>query len=234
MLAVAGLKVHYDGIEALRGVDIAVGEAEMVALIGSNGAGKSTLLRTISGLVGASDGTVEFDGRSILGREPERVARDGLVQVPEGRHVFPRLSVRDNLLVAAWGRRSGVAEDLERVQGLFPILAERDGQLAYTLSGGEQQMLALGRALMRRPRLLMLDEPSMGLAPKITHEVFELIRRIHADGTPVLLVEQNARAALELADRGYVIASGRIVAEGPAGDLAASDEVRKAYLGEVG
>jgi len=232
MLTISGLKVNYDGIEALRGLDLTVEKNEMVALIGANGAGKTTLLKTISGLLRPAAGTIEFEGRSIATESAEKISRGGLVHVPEGRHVFPRMSVRENLQVAAWGRRKGVAEDLDRVNTLFPILAERQRQHAYTLSGGEQQMLALGRAMMRQPRLLMLDEPSMGLAPLITREVFDLISGIHAEGTSVLLVEQNAQAALELTTRAYVVATGEVVASGPSTELMGSAEIRRAYLGE--
>jgi len=231
MLRVEDLRVGYDGVEALKGVSVEVGEGELVALIGANGAGKTTLLRTISGLHRASAGRIEFAGESVLSRPAEALARDGLVHVPEGRNVFPRMTVKENLLVAAWRRRGGVAEDLDRVHELFPVLLERQHQHAYTLSGGEQQMLALGRALMRQPRLLMLDEPSMGLAPLVTREVFALISRIHEGGTPVLLVEQNAKSALGLADRAYVLATGEVVASGDPGELMGSETIRHAYLG---
>ncbi|MCO5316090.1 MAG: ABC transporter ATP-binding protein [Solirubrobacterales bacterium] len=231
MLQVKDLRVGYDGNEALKGVSLEIGSGELVALIGANGAGKTTLLRTISGLHRPISGTIEFAGESVLSRSPEGLARDGLVHVPEGRNVFPRMSVKENLLVAAWRRRSGVAEDMDRIHDLFPVLAERQNQHAYTLSGGEQQMLAIGRAMMRQPRLLMLDEPSMGLAPKITREVFDLIRQIHSSGTPVLLVEQNAKSALGLADRAYVLATGEVVASGSPKDLMESDTIQRAYLG---
>ncbi len=231
MLEIEDLRVGYDGVEALKGVSLKVSTDEIVALIGANGAGKTTLLRAISGLKRPGAGEISYAGEPISSRSVESLARDGLVHVPEGRHVFPRMTVRENLLVAAWRRREGVEADLERVHDLFPILVERRDQQAYTLSGGEQQMLALGRAVMRRPRLLMLDEPSMGLAPMVTREVFGLISRIHEAETPVLLVEQNAKSALSLADRAYVLASGEVVASGASEELMESDSIRRAYLG---
>jgi len=231
MLRVTDLRVGYDGVEALKGISLEVGKDELVALIGANGAGKTTLLRTISGLKSVTSGEIEFLGKPIRSRPAEALAREGLVHVPEGRNVFARMTVRENLLVAAWRRHSGVAEELNRVHELFPVLAERHNQQAYTLSGGEQQMLALGRALMRQPRLLMLDEPSMGLAPLVTKEVFGLISQIHRSGTPVLLVEQNAKSALELADRAYVLATGNVVAAGDPEELMGSETIRSAYLG---
>jgi branched-chain amino acid transport system ATP-binding protein len=233
VLEVEDLRVHYDGIEALRGISFGVRSGELISLIGANGAGKTTLLRSLSGLLRGVTGRATFDGKPLLGRPAEGIARSGLVHVPEGRHVFPGMTVRDNLLVAAWGRRHGVAEGVEEVEALFPRLAERRDQMAGTLSGGEQQMLAIGRALMRQPRVLMLDEPSMGLAPQMVRTVFDLIRRIHGMGTTVLLVEQNARLALEIATRAYVLERGTIVADGDPQELAASDEVRRAYLGGV-
>jgi branched-chain amino acid transport system ATP-binding protein len=233
MLEIEGLSVHYDGIQALSDVTLEVEQGELVALVGANGAGKTTLLRTISGLVRPSAGEVRFEGRSVGGRSAEKIARAGLVHVPEGRRIFPRLTVRENLLVAGWGRRTGRTANLARVDSLFPILAERSSQYAYTLSGGEQQMLAIGRALMREPRLLMLDEPSLGLAPKVVRDVFDLIGTIRASGVTLLLVEQNANMALELADRAYVLERGEVRVEGPAAELAASDDIRRAYLGHV-
>ncbi|MBN8868556.1 MAG: ABC transporter ATP-binding protein [Solirubrobacterales bacterium] len=232
MLRVSDLRAGYAGIEVLKGVSLEVGPGEIVALIGANGAGKTTLLRTISGLIKASDGRVEFDGADATSRPTEALARAGLVHVPEGRNVFPRMTVRENLLVATWRRGSGVSEDLDRTSKLFPILDQRRNQQAYTLSGGEQQMLALGRAIMRDPRLLMLDEPSMGLAPLVASEVFDLIGKLHQGGTPVLLVEQNAKSALRLASRAYVLVNGSIAAEGSADELLSSDMIKRAYLGE--
>jgi branched-chain amino acid transport system ATP-binding protein len=231
LLEVEDLRVRYDGIEALRGIGFRVQPGELISLIGANGAGKTTLLRTLSGLVRGVAGRAALEGSSLLGRTPESIARAGLVHVPEGRHVFPRMTVRENLLVAAWGRGKATAGAVAEVEALFPRLAERRNQLAGTLSGGEQQMLAIGRALMREPRVLMLDEPSMGLAPLMVRTVFELIGRIHAAGTTVLLVEQNARLALQIATRAYVLERGVIVADGDPRDLAASDDVRRAYLG---
>jgi branched-chain amino acid transport system ATP-binding protein len=233
MLEIEGLSVHYDGIQALSDVTLEVKQGELVALVGANGAGKTTLLRTISGLVRPSAGEVRFEGRSVGGRSAEKIARAGLVHVPEGRRIFPRLTVRENLLVAGWGRRTGRTANLARVDSLFPILAERSSQYAYTLSGGEQQMLAIGRALMREPRLLMLDDPSLGLAPKVVRDVFDLIGTIRASGVTLLLVEQNANMALELADRAYVLERGEVRVEGVAAELAASDDIRRAYLGHV-
>ncbi len=231
MLKVSDLRVNYDGVEALKGISIEIQSGELVTLIGANGAGKTTLLRTISGLQRPKAGTIEFEGESVFSRPAESLARDGLVHVPEGRNVFPRMTVKENLLVAAWRRRSGVADDIEQINALFPVLTERQNQQAYTLSGGEQQMLALGRAMMRQPRLLMLDEPSMGLAPKVTQEVFALISQIHDSGTPVLLVEQNAKLALNLADRAYVLANGKVVASGDPAELMGSETIKQAYLG---
>lgn len=230
MLSVEALEVHYGGIKALRGIDLSVGQGELVALIGANGAGKTTLLKAVSGLV-PSTGSVIFDGEDMRRERPEMRARQGLVQVPEGRRIFPRMSVTENLLTASWGRRQGVAEDVKRVQELFPILAERGSQMASTLSGGEQQMLALGRALIRQPKVLMLDEPSMGLAPLIVQEVFRLIELINQEGVTVLLVEQNAVKALGIANRAYVLEHGQIVLQGAASELAKSPEVTQAYLG---
>ncbi|GAB7004983.1 ABC transporter ATP-binding protein [Nocardioides sp. AN3] len=234
LLEVMKLSKHYGGVRALTGVSLRVGEGELVALVGANGAGKSTLLRSIAGLQAPTSGEVRFRGEAIDRLRADRIARRGLVLVPEGRHVFPRLTVRENLLLGAWGRRSGIDEELARVQGLFPILEERAGQLAYSLSGGQQQMLALGRGLMRRPRLLMLDEPSLGLSPLATQKVFDLIAQIRELGTTVLLVEQNAQRALEISDRAYVIERGSIRFSGDAKDLIGNDVVREAYLGHTG
>lgn len=233
MLDIDELQVDYGGISALRGVSLQVDHDEFVTLIGANGAGKTSLLRAISGLVRSAGGRIAFDGAKITGRAPERIARAGLVHVPEGRRVFPRMSVRENLLVAGWGERHGTAERIKRVEELFPVLRDRATQPAFSLSGGEQQMLAIGRGLMRQPKLLMLDEPSMGLAPIISRQIFELLREIHAAGTAILLVEQNARMALDCADRAYVLERGQIVTAGEAAELAGSEQVRRAYLGAV-
>lgn len=231
MLRVDDLRVEYDGVEALKGISLEVRKGEVVALIGANGAGKTTLLRTISGLHRPRSGQIEFEGESVVSSPAEVLARNGLVHVPEGRNVFPRMTVKENLLVAAWRRSGGVAADIDEINQLFPVLAERQDQQAYTLSGGEQQMLALGRAMMRQPRLLMLDEPSMGLAPMITREVFGLISKIHQAGTSILVVEQNAKSALALADRAYVLATGQVVASGDPDELMGSETIKQAYLG---
>lgn len=231
MLVVEDLHVRYGGIGAVRGASLRVERNEFVTLIGANGAGKTSLLRAISGLVGSGSGRVVFDGVPITGRNAERIARMGLVHVPEGRRVFPRMSVRENLLVAGWGERHRIAGRIRRVEEWFPVLRDRASQPAFSLSGGEQQMLAIGRGLMRQPKLLMLDEPSMGLAPMVARAIFELLREIHAAGTAILLVEQNARMALNCAERAYILERGEIVTAGAATELAGSDEVRRAYLG---
>ena len=233
LLQITGLEVRYGGIRAVKGIDLEVGEGEVVCLIGANGAGKSTSLRALTGLVPVANGTIRYAGRDITGMPLHRRARLGMALVPEGRGVFPRLTVAENLSMGAYARTdgAGVAQDLERVYGLFPRLQERAGQGAGTLSGGEQQMLAIGRALMSRPRLLLLDEPSMGLAPLAVQTIFETIRLIAGQGTTLLLVEQNARLALEASHRGYVLEGGRIVHQGDAADLLASPKVRAAYLG---
>jgi len=232
MLTVRGLHLDYGGVVALRGVDLEVAEGELVALVGANGAGKSSLLSAISGLHRPIRGSVTFQGVDVTRLAAHRVARLGAVLVPEGRRLFAHQTVLQNLHLGAYHRTTQErAVDLERVYGLFPILAERAGQRAGTLSGGEQQMVALGRALMSRPRLLMLDEPSLGVSPKYTQMIFEVLAEIRSTGTTMLLVEQNLRAALELADRAYVLQTGAVVAAGPADELAASADVRRAYLG---
>ncbi|MDG4786801.1 ABC transporter ATP-binding protein [Micromonospora sp. WMMD1102] len=232
MLTVRDLHVDYAGVVALRGVDLRVEAGELVALVGANGAGKSTLLAAVSGLHRPVRGTVTFLDEEVSGLPAYRIARRGAVLVPEGRRLFGHQTVSQNLLLG--GYHSSAAEresDLARVYDLFPVLAERSGQRAGTLSGGEQQMVALGRALMSRPKLLMLDEPSLGISPKFTRMIFEVLAEIRRSGTTMLLVEQNLRAALELADRAYVLQTGEVVMSGPAGELAASDEVRRSYLG---
>jgi branched-chain amino acid transport system ATP-binding protein len=234
LLEVAGLEVRYGGIQAVKGVDLEVDRGELVCLIGANGAGKSSTLRAVSGLVHASKGAVRYAGRE-LGRSPafER-ARAGLALVPEGRGVFAQLTVDENLSMGAYSRRTADEQQVRaRVFDLFPRLRERRRQIAGTLSGGEQQMLAIGRALMSGPRLLLLDEPSMGLAPLAVKRIFEVIRAINADGVSVLLVEQNARAALGLAARGYVMESGRVVLSGDARAMLDDPRVKEAYLGET-
>jgi branched-chain amino acid transport system ATP-binding protein len=232
MLKVRDLHLDYGGVVALRGVDLDVAEGELVALVGANGAGKSSLLAAVSGLHRPIGGTVEFQGTDVTRLPAHKVARLGAVLVPEGRRLFAHQTVLQNLMLGAYHQPQEQHEgDLRRVYELFPVLKERAGQRAGTLSGGEQQMVALGRALMSRPRLLMLDEPSLGISPKYTQLVFEVLAEIRAGGTTMLLVEQNLAAALELADRAYVLQTGRVVTSGPAAELAASADVRKAYLG---
>ena len=230
-LDVHDLSVSYGPVKALRNVSLSVKAGETVALIGSNGAGKTTVLRTISGLVRQTGGRCTFDGVDLATRKPHEVVRLGLSHVPERRGIFANLSVKENLLLGAYTRKVTPA-DLEEVFALFPRVRERLGQLAGTLSGGEQQMLAMSRALLARPRLLLLDEPSLGLAPQITKVIFEIIARINRTGTTVLLVEQNAFAALKISQRAYVIETGEITLEGPSAELLANPKVRKAYLGE--
>jgi branched-chain amino acid transport system ATP-binding protein len=234
LLELKDVWVRYGGIEAVKGISFDVREGEIVTLIGGNGAGKTTTLKTISGVKRPADGTVFFRGERIDELRADEVVALGICQAPEGRHIFPRMSVRENLQMGAYGRRDtkGVGEDFDRVYGLFPVLKERQGQAGGTLSGGEQQMLAIGRALMSGPTVLMLDEPSLGLAPLLVERIFELLREIHEQGTTILLVEQNAQMALQLADRGYVIESGEIVLSDSASSLLGNEQVRKAYLGE--
>ncbi len=219
----------------VHGIDLEVGEGELVTLIGANGAGKSTVLRAVVGLVPVRAGTVTYRGSRVAGARPERLVRDGLALVPEGRLLFGSMSVRENLELGAYAagreRQAAVAEGLERVHTLFPVLGERAGQPAETLSGGEQQMLAVGRALMSRPRLLLLDEPSLGLAPKVIGEIFAVLGELRAQGVTILLVEQDARLALRHADRGYVMRTGRVLLEGSSRDLLADETVRTIYLG---
>jgi branched-chain amino acid transport system ATP-binding protein len=233
LLAIDGLSVHYGAIQALHGISIVVEPGEIVTLIGANGAGKSTTLRAVSALCRPSAGTITFDGKNLAGLKPHQILRLGLAQVPEGRGIFPNLTVDENLELGAFARTDpkGIASDRERAFGLFPRLAERLAQRAGTLSGGEQQMLAIGRALLAHPRLLLLDEPSLGLAPQLVQAIFRVLREINAAGTTIFLVEQNAHMALQIANRAYVLEVGRIVMSGDAKQLAASDEIRKAYLG---
>jgi branched-chain amino acid transport system ATP-binding protein len=234
LLEVRGLRVAYGGINAVKGVDFEVAKGELVTLIGANGAGKTTTLKALAGLLKPAAGAVRYDGAEVTGAPAHRLVRLGMALVPEGRGVFRELTVEENLAMGAYARsdRGAIAADRERVYGLFPRLAERRGQAAGTLSGGEQQMLAIGRALMSRPRLLLLDEPSMGLAPIMVQRIFETIRAIAADGVTLLLVEQNARLALEICDRGYVMESGAIVLADGARALLGNPQVRHAYLGE--
>lgn len=233
MLEVKDLHVHYGVIEALKGVSIQVEEGQIVALIGANGAGKTTLMQAISGVIKKSGGDILFLGQDIYKASPQKIVKDGLSQVPEGRRVFTGLSVYENLMMGAYLRKDkkAIEEDLWKVYNQFPILEQRKNQDASTLSGGEQQMLAMGRALMARPRLLLLDEPSMGLAPILVKEIFSIIEEINKTGTTVLLVEQNARMALSIADYAYVLETGNVVLEGKGSELAASEEIQKAYLG---
>lgn len=232
MLRVDALTVRYDEAEAVTAVDLHVDEGEIVTLLGPNGAGKSTLLRTIAGLQRPYAGTVHFDGEDVKSTAAHRRARQGLVLVPEGRHIFSRLTVEENLLLGAWGRRS-ITGEIERIHALFPILHERRRLPAMALSGGEQQLLAIGRALMRRPRMLLLDEPSLGLSPVAVEQVFRVIGEIHDAGISVLLVEQDTNRALDIADRGYMLGGGRIVFDGPTDELRDEEVLRRAYLGSV-
>jgi len=235
MLSLTDVRVAYGAIEAVKGISLEVRTGELVALIGANGAGKTTTLRTISGLLRPRAGTIAFEGRNLAALPPHAIVGLGIAQAPEGRQIFGSLTVRENLLLGAVRRkgtgRAALGADLERVFALFPVLRERLGQAGGTLSGGEQQMLAIGRALMARPRLLLLDEPSLGLAPLLVGRIFEVIARLKAEGTTILLVEQNARKALEVADRAYVLETGRIILGGPAPELAANPAVERAYLG---
>jgi branched-chain amino acid transport system ATP-binding protein len=232
LLEIAGLRGGYGRTEVLRGVDLTVAAGEVVALLGSNGAGKSTLNNTVCGIVPAWSGHVRFEGRDLSGAHYRDVVRAGLIQVPEGRRVFPDLDVRENLELGSFARgRERRAANLERVLAIFPRLAERLAQKAGTMSGGEQQMLAIGRGLMAEPRLLILDEPSLGLSPLLVEELFTLIRRLHGDGLSVLLVEQNVAQSLEIADRAYVLENGAVRFEGRPAELLASDALRRAYLG---
>jgi branched-chain amino acid transport system ATP-binding protein len=233
MLTLGGLDVYYGEIHALRGVALEVREREIVALLGNNGAGKSTTLKTVSGLLRPRRGTITLDDQSLAGVAAHDIVARGIAHVPEGRRIFNRLSVRENLSMGAYLRRDdGVAADLDRVFDLFPRLKERIGQVAGTLSGGEQQMLAIGRALMANPRLLLLDEPSMGLAPVLVEQIFATIDSINQQGMTILLVEQNAAMALSIAHRGYVLETGAVVLAGSAAELAGNADVRRAYLGE--
>ncbi|UCG38006.1 MAG: ABC transporter ATP-binding protein [bacterium] len=237
MLRVRNVTTYYGRIQILKGVSIHVGEGEIVALIGANGAGKTTLINAISGVLRVREGSIRFGERDIQNLPPDRIVKAGLSQVPEGRMVFSPLSVEDNLRLGAYIRyrsrdRSGIEEDLAGVYRLFPLLKERSRQMAGTLSGGEQQMLALGRALMAKPRLLLLDEPSLGLAPLVASEIFRTISRLRDQGVTILLVEQNARAALNMADRGYVMETGSVVIQDRADRLLENREIQRAYLGK--
>jgi len=232
-LEVSGIDVFYGRVAAVRGATLSVDRGEVVALIGSNGAGKTTTLRTISGLLHPQRGTIKFDGQDITHTPPQKIVHLGICQSPEGRRLFTRMSVLDNLRMGAYTRSNGaeIKADMDRVFELFPRLKERANQIAGTLSGGEQQMCAMGRALMAKPKVLMLDEPSLGLSPILVETIFSIVREINAQGTPVLLVEQNANKALDVAHRGYVLETGSIVKTGPGKELLASEDVQKAYLG---
>ena len=231
VLSIEELAVSYGGIEAVRGISFDVKAGEIVTLIGANGAGKSSTLRTISGLVKPKGGKILFNGEDITGKDPTAIVSKGLMMVPEGRRIFPNLTVLENLKIGAYLRKDDLEEDIEMVYGYFPRLKERSWQEGGTLSGGEQQMLAVGRALMSRPKLLMMDEPSLGLAPIVVQGIFEIIRQINEAGTTVLLIEQNANMALHVADRAYVIENGKISMEGTGEQLLSDEKVRAAYLG---
>ena len=232
MLKIEDLRVNYGGIEAVKGISFEVPEKSIVTLIGANGAGKSTTLRTIAGLVSAGSGRITFLGEDITGKSADIVVSKGITLVPEGRRVFPDLTVLENLKIGAYLRKDSIASDLEWVYELFPRLKERSWQAAGTLSGGEQQMLAVGRALMSRPKLMMMDEPSLGLAPLIVRDIFQIIREINKQGVTILLIEQNANMALHTADKGYVLETGEIILEGPGRELLENPVIREAYLGK--
>ncbi|MDQ3466641.1 MAG: ABC transporter ATP-binding protein [Chloroflexota bacterium] len=233
MLRVSDIRVYYGAIQAIKEVSLEVNDRELVALVGANGAGKTTILRTISGLIRPRSGAIDWHGTDLTSLASHQIVARGISQVPEGRQIFAGLTVRDNLMLGAIQRRDRGAfdQDLERVFEFFPVLKERYGQPGGTLSGGEQQMLAIGRGLMSRPRLLLLDEPSLGLAPLMVGRIFEVISRLKAEGVTILLVEQNARKALDVADRAYVLETGRIIVSGAARELAANPDVERAYLG---
>ena len=236
MLKIENLHVSYGGIQALRGISLEVPDGKIVTLIGANGAGKSTTLRTITGLVKASSGSIQWNGEELLGKSIDKIVGAGIAMSPEGRRVFADMSVLENLRIGAYLRKdkAGVEEDIQWVYGLFPRLEERSWQLAGTLSGGEQQMLAVGRALMSRPKLMMLDEPSLGLAPLVVQDIFSIIGEINKQGVTVLLIEQNANMALKIADLAYVLETGNITISGTGAELLADEKVREAYLGKNG
>ena len=234
MLEIKDLEVYYGMIQAIKGISFEVNEGEVIALIGANGAGKTTILHTISGLIAPKKGSITFEGQEITKIPAHKIVENGLAQVPEGRRVFPSLSVLQNLKLGAYTRKDKkeIDDTLKMIYERFPRLEERNNQPAGTLSGGEQQMLAMGRALMSKPRIILMDEPSMGLSPIFVNEIFDIIKQVSASGTTVLLVEQNAKKALSIADRGYVLETGKIVKEGKASDLLNDEAVKKAYLGE--
>jgi branched-chain amino acid transport system ATP-binding protein len=232
MLEITGLRAGYGGTEVLRGIDMSVGDREIVAVLGSNGVGKTTLNKVLSGVLPGRAGEIRFDGKPLKGQSPSAIVEAGLIHVPEGRKIFPNMSVRENLELGSYRRgRERRRPNLERVLDTFPRLRERMGQFAGTLSGGEQQMLAIGRGLMGEPRLLILDEPSLGLSPLLVEEMFALIRRLNADGLPIMLVEQNVVQSLELASRAYILENGRFALSGPAEEVRANPELKRAYLG---
>ncbi len=234
MLEIKDLEVYYGMIQAIKGISFEVNEGEVIALIGANGAGKTTILHTISGLIAPKKGSITFEGQEITKIPAHKIVENGLAQVPEGRRVFPSLTVLENLKLGAYTRKDKkeIEDTLKMIYERFPRLEERKNQPAGTLSGGEQQMLAMGRALMSKPRIILMDEPSMGLSPIFVNEIFDIIKKVSASGTTVLLVEQNAKKALSIADRGYVLETGKIVKEGKASDLLNDEAVKKAYLGE--
>ena len=233
LLKITNLQVSYGGIDALAGISFDVEEGEIVTLIGANGAGKSTTMNTVAGLLKPKSGSIVYDGRDITSMNPQKIVSEGIAMVPEGRHVFDNLTVKENLLIGAYLRkdRESINEDIEHIYTLFPRLHEREWQLAGTLSGGEQQMLAVGRAIMTQPRILMMDEPSLGLAPIVVKEIFSIIRTLNETGMTILLIEQNANAALRCSHRAYVMETGRITMSGPSADLLADKRVQDAYLG---
>ena len=232
MLKIKDLNITYGGINAVRDVSFEVEQGSIITLVGANGAGKSSILRSIAGVVTPKSGTIEFCGEDITGRSAEQVVKKGITLVPEGRRVFPDLTVLENIKIGAYLRKDSLDEDIKWVYDLFPRLKERSWQMAGTLSGGEQQMLAVARALMSRPKLMMMDEPSLGLAPLIVRDIFSIIKEINKNGVTILLIEQNANMALKTADRGYVLETGRIKIEGTGAELLANEEVKKAYLGK--
>ena len=231
MLKITDLKVNYGGIEAVKGISFEVPEGSIVTLIGANGAGKSTTLRSIAGLVKPASGKIEFMGEDITGKDPTAIVTKGITLVPEGRKIFPDLTVLENLRIGAYLRKDDISSDIEWVYSLFPRLKERNWQLGGTLSGGEQQMLAVGRALMSRPKVMMMDEPSLGLAPLVVQDIFSIIRQVNKQGVTILLIEQNANMALKTADVGYVLETGRVTMTGSGAELLANEDIKKAYLG---
>ena len=232
LLEIKDLEVRFGGIRAVTGISLNVEEGKIITLIGANGAGKSTVLRSIAGVVKPAGGDIRFGGKSILGLSPDKIVASGITLIPEGRHVFPNLTVLENLKIGAYLRKDNLTTDIEYVYSLFPRLKERHWQLAGTLSGGEQQMLAVGRALMAKPKLIMMDEPSLGLAPLVVRDIFRIIETINESGITVLLIEQNANMALKVADRGYVMETGAITMTGTGAELLADEKVREAYLGK--